>query len=69
MDLVSLENPNQFPGSTLARHWSPEKKAANGNVPALFSEIFIGGEEPDWIPESWPVAKGEMKSVVAGGYH
>ena len=69
IDLVNLENPNQFPGSSLARYWSPEKKTANGNVPVLFSEIFIGGEEPDWIPESWPVAKGEMKSVVAGGYH
>ncbi|TDI93025.1 MAG: DUF229 domain-containing protein [Caldithrix sp.] len=69
IDLVNLENPNQFPGSSLARYWSPEKKTANGNVPVLFAEIFIGGEEPDWIPESWPVAKGEMKSVVAGGYH
>ena len=69
IDLVDLENKKQFPGSTLARYWSPEKKAANGTVPALFSEIFIGGNEPDWIPQSWPVAKGEMKSVVAGGYH
>jgi len=69
MDLVDPENKKKFPGSTLARYWNPEKKAVNGTLPALFSEIFIGGEEPDWIPESWPVAKGEMKSVVAGGYH
>jgi len=69
MDLLNPERENLFPGATLARYWDAEKKAANGNVPALFSEIFIGGEEPDWIPKSWPVAKGQMKSVVGGGYH
>jgi arylsulfatase A-like enzyme len=65
VDILNLEKETRLPGESLARHWN-KSSGGNGNfAEPLLSELnFAPG-----LPASYPVSKGDMKSLVQGSYH
>jgi arylsulfatase A-like enzyme len=61
--LVDLSGtaPASFPGESLSRMWSEPDSIG---IP-LFAEVREGIRPSPWLP----IAKGDLKSAVAGGYH
>ncbi|MGH7554773.1 MAG: sulfatase [Longimicrobiales bacterium] len=61
--LVDLSGtaPASFPGASLARTW---RGRDSGSEP-LFAEVRDGIRPSSWLP----IAKGELRSVIADGYH
>jgi arylsulfatase A-like enzyme len=54
----------EFPGRSLAAHWNgTEAGAAAGPLLAAHVRKLI--RQPDW----WPASRGEMYSLVQGGFH
>jgi hypothetical protein len=64
--LAGVECDGCFPGQSLARHWTPDD-AARGVAPAspAFAEVSRGIR----IPDRYPNAKGDLKSLIAGNLH
>ncbi|NIR49734.1 sulfatase-like hydrolase/transferase [candidate division KSB1 bacterium] len=69
IDLIGGDDELRFPGVSLSRYWDRTKASTNGEIETLFAEVLIGGEEPDWFPDTWPADKGSMQSLVSAGYH
>jgi len=67
LDLLGLAGGSEFPGRTLARYWDP----GNGRDKAIFEPVLMETEKPDLLTNQGrePVAKGSMRSLVAGGMH
>jgi arylsulfatase A-like enzyme len=67
VDLLGLGRDAPFPGRSLARFWSPDR------VPAwpLSEPLLMETSQPIVLMNQGrePVAKGPMKSLVAGGMH
>jgi arylsulfatase A-like enzyme len=62
--LLGLATESPFPGQSLARCWHARGTAAPADEP-LLSEVSFTPNKPAWVP----VARGDMKSLVLGGYH
>ena len=65
MDLLKLNDKPSFPGDSLARYWDGSRKAKSGADDALLSELDFAPN----LPASYPLSRGDMKSLVAGAYH
>ncbi len=67
LDLARLERGDAFPGRSLARFWARREGAPQPAFDPLLMEL----ERPDLLTNQGrdPVAKGPMKSLVAGGMH
>ncbi len=67
LDLAGLERGDAFPGRSLARFWARREGAPQPAFDPLLMEL----ERPDLLTNQGrdPVAKGPMKSLVAGGMH
>ncbi|MEJ2704361.1 MAG: sulfatase, partial [Sedimentisphaerales bacterium] len=65
IDLLSLPDEGLFPGRSLRSHWlEPGGNTPKSLVPAL-SELSYA----PWEPNSAPVSKGDMRSLVTGDMH
>ena len=66
-DLLGLGGGSEFPGRSLARFWEP----GDGRDRPGFEPLLMETEKPDVLTNQGrePVAKGAMKSLVAGGMH
>jgi arylsulfatase A-like enzyme len=64
VDLVGLNKENAFPGESLARHWKSTGLRSPGEHPVL-SEATSLPRVPEW----YPIAKGDMTSLMIGGHH
>jgi arylsulfatase A-like enzyme len=65
IDLLNLNGDPRLPGESLARHWSTSSGGAEKLEAPLLSELnFAPG-----LPASFPVSKGDMKSLIMGRYH
>lgn len=65
MDLIGSSSASMFPGLSLSRYWQP--KTASMPVGIVISEAgkrVFGAQRP-W----YPLTKGDMRSLVSGGYH
>jgi arylsulfatase A-like enzyme len=63
--LLGLPDDGLFPGRSLGRCWlEPERQEPESLDPVL-SEL----SHAPWEPESIPVSKGDMKSLVTGDMH
>lgn len=60
---AGLEGDGQIPGQSLAPLWR-ESSGGSTSSPIL-SELFFVANQPDW----YPVAHGDLKSIVVGRYH
>lgn len=65
MDMLKLNDQSPFPGASLARHWNLRDGIQSSEKNRLLSEIKRGFVERDF----YPVAKGDMKSLVFDRYH
>lgn len=65
LDVLELENEGRFPGASLSRYWQNTAEESNSAPDPLLSEIYPGVGGQEW----YPLAKGEVKSVVLGPYH
>jgi arylsulfatase A-like enzyme len=67
LDLAGLERGENFPGRSLKRFWSRR----DGTPQPEFEPILMEVERPALLTNKGrePVAKGPMKSLVAGGMH
>ncbi len=64
-ELVGLKESVSFPGGSLSRFWSNTPESRSLEIEPLLSEVeFMPG-----VPESWPIIKGDMKSLVLSQYH
>src|SRR5262249_25671881 len=65
VQLIGLKDKARFAGNSLARYWSNSLLAASVDKDALLSEV-------SYLPRSpaqYPIAKGDMKSLVVYPYH
>jgi arylsulfatase A-like enzyme len=67
LDLVGLDRGEPFPGRSLARFWAHP----DGAPTPAFEPLLMELERPELLTNRGrePVAKGPMKSMVAGGMH
>ncbi len=65
MNILKLEETTSFPGTSLTQHWGATDKIHNSPKNTVLSELSRGFVERDY----YPVAKGNMKSLVIGRYH
>jgi arylsulfatase A-like enzyme len=65
MDLLKLRNESRFPGISLARWWDGAIAPGSSDSDPLLSELEF---TPD-LPESYPISKGELKSLITTRYH
>ena len=65
MDLANLASESAFPGKSLARYWKNPPGAHDPTSAVAFSELKFAGAFPQWFP----IAKGNIQSLVANGYH
>ena len=65
MDLLKLNDKPSFPGNSLARYWDASRNAKSGADDASLSELDFAPN----LPASYPLARGNMKSLVASPYH
>jgi arylsulfatase A-like enzyme len=65
MDLLKLDDKTSFPGNSLARYWDGSRNAKPGADDALLSELDFAPN----LPASYPLSRGNMKSLVFGAYH
>lgn len=65
LDLVGFQGDDYFPGYSLARFWNSEGDSCKPEENTLLAEVRAGIN----TPESEPISKGKMKSLVSGGYH
>lgn len=65
LDLLELKNTNSFPGNSLARRWMPAKMKEGSVSEPVLSELEFAAN----LPASYPISKGEMKSLVIDQYH
>jgi arylsulfatase A-like enzyme len=65
MDFINLKNEGRFPGATLGRYLDGENAR-----PSLVSDPLLSELEftPD-LPESYPISRGEMKSLITTRHH
>lgn len=66
LDIVGMDNKGQIPGNSLAQYWQ-----TTGNVGSLVTEPILSEMNQRSVPvQDWyPLAKGNMKSLVVGHYH
>jgi arylsulfatase A-like enzyme len=64
VDLVGINGEARFPGISLMRYWKSEGTNSSLVGSPLLSEVSSGINMPAWFP----VAKGDMKSLVVGRY-
>lgn len=69
VDLLGLRGDVRFPGTSLSRYWNGARSQADIATETHLSEELVGNEKLEWWPESWPISKGGMKSLVARGFH
>ena len=65
LDLVGLQNQDQFPGKSLSRFW---EKSAGSSAPvksALLSEVGFTPGYPRW----YPISRGDIKSLIFERFH
>jgi arylsulfatase A-like enzyme len=69
VDLLGLSQGSPFPGSSLARFWSPDQ-VAEAPLP-LVAPLLMETGKPLLLTNQGrePAASGPMKSLVAGGMH
>jgi arylsulfatase A-like enzyme len=65
MDLTNLGSKSTFPGRSLARYWRSSPEPSDAASGAVFSELKYAGGFPQWFP----IARGDVQSLVANGYH
>ena len=65
MDLLKLKDAVRFPGNSLARYWDGTRDAKSGTAEPLLSELDFAPN----LPASYPISKGDMKSLVTGVFH
>ena len=63
LDLPS--NAPTFPGRTLTRYWRDTADSSGGTPSLLLSEVNFLPGQPAW----YPIAKGDMHSLIMGRYH
>lgn len=64
--LLNLECEGCFPGLSLTRHWMNQNGTRGASSPSpMFSEVRQGIR----IPDRYPSAKGDMKSLIADDLH
>jgi arylsulfatase A-like enzyme len=62
MDYLDFDGP--FPGRSLARHWlAPQQAVANPDT------VVSGVNFAPRLPESYPVGRGSLRSLVSGRFH
>ena len=65
MDLLKVKDGFHFSGDSLARYWDGTPTTSAGGPNALLSELDFAPN----LPASYPLSRGNMKSLVAGPYH
>ncbi len=67
LDLIGVDRGDPFPGRSLARFWARR----DGAPQPAFEPVLMELERPELLTNQGrePVAKGPMKSMVAGGMH
>jgi arylsulfatase A-like enzyme len=65
MDLLKLKDEVRFSGNSLARYWDETHNTRGGSPVSLLSELDFAPN----LPASYPLAKGNMKSLAEGSYH
>jgi len=69
-ELINLPNPNAhevFPGTSLTRYWN--KKGKSNDFPANPDPIISELRYAMYLPEWFPVSKGDMMSMVVQDLH
>lgn len=64
VDLLGLSGEAAFPGASLARYWNGAGPPRDLEVYPLISEVGVARDVPEWFP----VAKGDMTSLIIDGY-
>jgi arylsulfatase A-like enzyme len=64
LDLIGLEDKLGFPGTSLARHWDGTPIDSRKGTP-----VVSGIRKLIRRPKDLPASRGDMDSLVAGGYH
>jgi arylsulfatase A-like enzyme len=65
MELLNLKNEAGFPGVSLARFWDGGAAPDISVTEPLLSEL----EFTPNLPESYPISKGDLKSLITEQYH
>jgi arylsulfatase A-like enzyme len=66
VDLLELGGGSHFAGETLARHWQEANRTGSPAANGLLSEVNRGSAaRQEW----YPIAKGDMKSLLDERYH
>ena len=65
IDLIGLEGPASFPGTSLTRYWQKPKEPRRPKDELLISEAHRTEFGHPW----YPLIKGDMTSLVFAGYH
>jgi arylsulfatase A-like enzyme len=65
MDLLKLKDEVRFPGTSLARYWNESPEPGADSTDSILSELDLAPN----LPASYPLAKGNMKSLTEGPYH
>jgi arylsulfatase A-like enzyme len=67
LDLLKIDAKKDIQGSSLAKYWDNADGVENAKeeTPILLSEVSQGVR----TPESWPISKGSMKSLVTDRFH
>jgi arylsulfatase A-like enzyme len=63
-DLAGLPSRDEFPGESLAIHWTGQGDAARSGSPVLSELTRPPGRHPEWYPSS----RGGMRAIVHGGF-
>ncbi|HET9530262.1 MAG TPA: sulfatase [Blastocatellia bacterium] len=64
IDLLGMDDASSFPGASLARYWDGAADPASLDIYPLISEVGVARDVPEWFP----VAKGDMRSLIIDGY-
>ena len=67
LDLIGVESAQPFPGHSLARYWESGNGTAHPGIEPLLSEV--SADSLLTLQEWYALSKGDMQSLVFGGYH
>ena len=65
LDLVGLEDHREIPGQSLTHLWGSATGSQRITTSPVLSEVNAPGKTEGW----YAVTKGDMKSIIVGGYH